>query len=90
MRTILGAFNSEYLDVGTTPVRLRGVSTTRPNGERLSLLVTAGGDLFIGGKDVTTATGKPMSAGKELAFDAAGGLYAIASVATTIHLLEAF
>jgi hypothetical protein len=91
MRTILAAFNTENLDVGTvTPVRLVGVAASRPTSPRLSLVITAAGDLFVGGANVTAANGKALAAGGEMAFDSVDGLYAIATTPTTVHVFEAF
>lgn len=90
MRTILGNFNTETLAVGTTRVPLVGVSAGRCTDARKCLLITANGDLFVGGANVTTTNGKAMSAGGEMSFDAVDGLYAIATANTTIHLFEGF
>lgn len=90
MRVILGAFNTENIAVGTTPVRLVGVAATRPTTARLALLLTAGGDLFVGGANVTITNGKAVAAGGELSFDAVDGLWAVAATNTTCHLFEGF
>lgn len=91
MRTVLGAFNSESVNVGTSPVLLDGVAATRPRGVRLSLVVTTGAaDVFVGGSNVTTANGKKILANGELALDCLSGLYAVAAAATTVNILEGY
>lgn len=79
----------DTVTVGTTAV---AINLTEASGNRpgQSVLVSAAGDVFIGGPGVTTADyGFKVADGAPLAADLSGGdvLYAIAAADVEVHVL---
>lgn len=87
------ATRSSIITVGTTPTRLApGPDTDNPGYRDLAIQNTSQVIVYLGGTDVTTATGFPLAAGASLTLDDVqpGSLpYAIVATGTaTLALLE--
>lgn len=58
--------------ITTTAVDLSGTDDARP-GSTVDVLVMSGSTIYVGGPDVTAATGRPVAAGSSYALDLTPG-----------------
>lgn len=76
---------TDQVPIGTTPQRVAGELRTRAH----AMICARGGDVFIGGPQVTTGTGFLVKADQVLSIESTDGIYAIAAAAgvATVHIL---
>lgn len=91
MERIIGRAHAESVTVGSTATLLNGVAPTRLLSPRLRLTVANGSTVvYLGGPNVTTATGIPLAANEKYTIDAADGVYAVTATTATVNILEGF
>lgn len=92
MKTISGTITSGQITVGTSPVRATSDGLTAPNANRKRLMITpiSGGNIYLGGSSVGTATGKAIIGPDSLFLDwDASDYYLISDTAgSVVSILE--
>lgn len=78
------ATRTAHVTVGTTPVKMTGEDDSRL-GQRV-LFRPVGGDIFIGGPDVTPDIGFLVANGEAFDDETDAPIYAVAAANVTVHV----